>query len=129
MICPACGLENPPQAQWCDCGFDFAAGKVDISHKLVEPRTQVSWPTSAGYVCAAVAFFAPWIIISPMRGYQQYFWPLTIPFSFGLAAVFCGRQTIRSGKRGEGLAQVAIGMICALAGTVVGVMMATGFDH
>jgi hypothetical protein len=26
--CPHCGLTNPPEAQRCDCGYDFAAGQV-----------------------------------------------------------------------------------------------------
>jgi hypothetical protein len=30
--CPKCGLENPPNTSWCDCGYDFGAGKVDQSH-------------------------------------------------------------------------------------------------
>jgi hypothetical protein len=26
--CPKCGLINPPSAQRCDCGYDFAAKRV-----------------------------------------------------------------------------------------------------
>ena len=26
MTCPSCGLENPPSAQYCDCGYEFVPG-------------------------------------------------------------------------------------------------------
>ncbi len=26
MTCPACGIENPPSAQYCDCGHEFVPG-------------------------------------------------------------------------------------------------------
>jgi hypothetical protein len=26
MKCPSCGLENPPSAQYCDCGHEFIPG-------------------------------------------------------------------------------------------------------
>jgi hypothetical protein len=26
VTCPACGIENPPSAQYCDCGYEFVAG-------------------------------------------------------------------------------------------------------
>ena len=27
--CPKCGLVNPPEARFCDCGYDKVAGRVD----------------------------------------------------------------------------------------------------
>ena len=30
--CPNCGLINPPEAQRCDCGYDFRLGKVATSY-------------------------------------------------------------------------------------------------
>lgn len=36
MDCPKCGLVNPPEAQRCDCGFDFRTHRVRAS--LVDPR-------------------------------------------------------------------------------------------
>ncbi len=26
MTCPKCGIENPPSAQYCDCGYEFVPG-------------------------------------------------------------------------------------------------------
>jgi hypothetical protein len=31
MRCPKCGLENPPRAEWCDCGYNFSTGRVSAS--------------------------------------------------------------------------------------------------
>src|SRR5262245_46201413 len=30
--CPKCGLVNPPDAQRCDCGYDFASRTVEKSY-------------------------------------------------------------------------------------------------
>lgn len=32
MDCPACGLLNPPEAQRCDCGYDFHAGRMETTY-------------------------------------------------------------------------------------------------
>ena len=32
MKCPNCRLENPPNAQRCDCGYDFTSNKVRESY-------------------------------------------------------------------------------------------------
>jgi hypothetical protein len=32
MECPRCGLFNPPEAQRCDCGYDFAKGTVERAY-------------------------------------------------------------------------------------------------
>lgn len=34
MKCPNCRLENPPSAQYCDCGYRFATGEVDSTVAL-----------------------------------------------------------------------------------------------
>jgi hypothetical protein len=40
--CPDCGLLNPPNAQRCDCGHEFAAqiGRQTDGSRIVEPRPQ-----------------------------------------------------------------------------------------
>ncbi len=44
MRCPECGLENPPIALRCDCGFKFASSPTEL-----RPRSRSKWrPTSLG---------------------------------------------------------------------------------
>ncbi|MBI3666008.1 MAG: zinc ribbon domain-containing protein [Acidobacteria bacterium] len=33
MQCPNCGLENPPSAMWCDCGYDFKNRAMRVPDK------------------------------------------------------------------------------------------------
>ena len=39
MECPHCGLINPPEAQRCDCGYDFESGKVLDKIKLLDSES------------------------------------------------------------------------------------------
>src|SRR5687767_7275925 len=38
MQCPSCGLFNPPSALQCDCGYDFASGKLPPTRRRRESR-------------------------------------------------------------------------------------------
>lgn len=47
MKCQNCGLENPPTAQRCDCGFDFLSNKIESSYLKVDAKTASTknlWP-------------------------------------------------------------------------------------
>ena len=134
MTCPACGLENPPNAQWCDCGFDFSTGKIDPSRKPDQSGAAVStrWPIVCGNTCALLALLAPWIVILPLhtlRPGDSSFLPFLVPAAFGLVALVCGLVNIARGRRGYGVGQVALALICGFAGTVVGLYMGIGFDR
>lgn len=39
MKCPHCKLINPPEAQRCDCGFDFATKKLEKSYMGAPPQS------------------------------------------------------------------------------------------
>jgi hypothetical protein len=43
--CPWCGLVNPPEAQRCDCGYDFTTG--DFASPYITKASQVG-PSSGG---------------------------------------------------------------------------------
>lgn len=30
--CPKCGLACPPGTRYCDCGYDFETGRIELSH-------------------------------------------------------------------------------------------------
>src|SRR5262245_9303921 len=36
MRCSKCGLENPPSAMRCDCGYDFESGQMRASYLSAE---------------------------------------------------------------------------------------------
>ena len=44
--CPSCRLVNPPDAQRCDCGYDFVARRVEV------PATGAFLPHRGGMVLA-----------------------------------------------------------------------------
>lgn len=41
MKCPTCGLINPPDAQRCDCGYDFEAQTMERSYLSSQDRGAV----------------------------------------------------------------------------------------
>jgi hypothetical protein len=45
LDCPKCGLLNPPNAQRCDCGFDFSTGTMQQSYLGAENANQLMNPT------------------------------------------------------------------------------------
>ena len=36
--CPECRLVNPPEAERCDCGWDFVAGRQERSYLAAQPK-------------------------------------------------------------------------------------------
>ena len=58
--CPRCGLVNPPSAQRCDCGYDFAVRRVAGSYLPERDRARTEVPAGAGLMigCLLVLFGA-----------------------------------------------------------------------
>lgn len=52
--CPNCGLLNPPEAQHCDCGYDFVTRKMKRSYLMNRPYVS-SEPPVLGIVAGALA--------------------------------------------------------------------------
>jgi len=54
--CPKCGLVNPPEAQRCDCGWDFVARRQEQSY--LEPKRRRVAAVGLGFgVIIAIIFF------------------------------------------------------------------------
>src|SRR5262245_8510174 len=53
--CPKCDLVNPPEAQRCDCGYDFSSGTVQQSYdrSFVDRKRR---PRRIGYVIGIAGF-------------------------------------------------------------------------
>ena len=64
MKCPKCGLTNPDDAMWCDCGYDFEKQRMRVpAPGSAPPAKRLSWKrrllwTLAGGVLAF--FFLHW---------------------------------------------------------------------
>jgi hypothetical protein len=43
MECPNCGLENPPIAQRCDCGYDFPSREMKGSYLTPKQQEERTW--------------------------------------------------------------------------------------
>lgn len=41
MKCPNCRLENPPEAERCDCGYDFPSGSVKTSFSVAALKSEL----------------------------------------------------------------------------------------
>lgn len=60
--CPHCGLENPETAEHCDCGHNFASGRVDRTPSILGARNDkvlknpIVWAVCAFYGLAIVSF-------------------------------------------------------------------------
>jgi hypothetical protein len=56
--CPTCGMVNPPEAQRCDCGYDFVARQMKRSYLGAKDRPSVDPATT---VETLVCIFLPTI--------------------------------------------------------------------
>lgn len=62
MVCPHCKLINPPTAQRCDCGYDFASGKMKESYLTERERKgRVARSTGLGSFVMTLLFVAGYL--------------------------------------------------------------------
>src|SRR5262245_14130048 len=53
--CPKCGMVNPPEAQRCDCGYDFASRQMKQSYLGAKDLQSVQSPTPVEWlVCVLI---------------------------------------------------------------------------
>lgn len=54
MECPRCRLLNPPEAERCDCGYDFKTGEIKSSYLTERDtrwlRRRISWVPIIGFL-------------------------------------------------------------------------------
>jgi hypothetical protein len=56
MKCPNCGLENPPSAGKCDCGYNFKTGYRMLPDQSAQP-SQKKLPTSVIVIAVVIVLF------------------------------------------------------------------------
>jgi hypothetical protein len=65
QVCPKCGIVNPPNAERCDCGYDFVSGTqkkpIDPSYREAELKKR-----RLGYTLGIVGF-----LIMSFRGFMS----------------------------------------------------------
>jgi hypothetical protein len=99
MTCPACKLENPPSALYCDCGHEFVEGSTLVTDGAPRGRTGLipkkkDWLVA---LCAAVlgvalaSIFQPYLY--PHKGPGDMLYPydfivlgIAVALGFALAA-------------------------------------------
>jgi hypothetical protein len=90
--CPHCRIWNPPGAERCDCGYDFATATSpgSPSAKLHMRATILGW-------CARIAVFAlvggslGYILVAPLRGDE---WKYRVAFFTVLAIAYIAAQVV-----------------------------------
>jgi hypothetical protein len=97
--CPKCGLINPPTAEQCDCGYEFATGRVT---GLRAPRRL---PPPVGWLLVPV-FVLIGIVLGPFVRVVL----LDDPKPRGLAVVFYAFQGAVCG----GISSAAAGIVVAV---------------
>jgi uncharacterized membrane protein YvbJ len=73
MKCPKCGLYNPDNAMFCDCGYNFDTMELDRKNKLAK---NVKWYDKYGLIIALAIILVVIILISlvPLLRYLQSFY-------------------------------------------------------
>ncbi len=64
--CPVCGLCNPPSAQRCDCGYDFASGRMAGS--LLTDKDRATAPSRPVLVLAPFGCIAVLTLSTNIQG-------------------------------------------------------------
>jgi hypothetical protein len=119
--CPACGLENPPSAIQCDCGYNFETG---IRPPDVDPTVVIK---ILGYCASGLALLAPWIVVYPfLHGKNDPLDHLILltPAACGGTSVMCGIIGLLGGYPKRGWQLVIIGIVAAVVGTALGLVVA-----
>ena len=90
--CPKCGLVNPPDAQRCDCGYDFATRTVKPSYLEPKDLESMQSPTPTEWVIC---------ILLPVIG------------------LFLGFRARRQGRPGAGRTMLRVSGVMCIVGLAV----------
>jgi hypothetical protein len=116
--CPKCGLFTLPTATICDCGWDFAAGKLQsgAAHAESEKYTRYA---QRGWLYPVIGWVSQIILTLSLRGISGLaalwllaavvqFVLIVAGFYFGLKASMAGRAYLSPGQRGAAMVGVIL---------------------
>lgn len=71
MVCPHCGLVNTPNAQRCDCGYDFEDREIRGPYLSAKERElsrtkKLKWLPAAALIIIVLAFLATLLRYEPV---------------------------------------------------------------
>ena len=94
--CPKCGLANPPETRFCECGYDFLTKQVD-RHRAPKHSPSQGWYSEVQNIRLAITgiligLLGMGLLASELSGSHPSFWAiirstLIIVFGFGLLGV------------------------------------------
>jgi hypothetical protein len=104
--CPKCGTVSPPTAEQCDCGYEFATGRVTSPPVQRPPSSPVAWllvpvglmvgAVVGGTVCAMTSPVAElavlWVFL------LGAFWGTVVGGATGVVAAVVIRHRQRTGR-------------------------------
>lgn len=67
LDCPRCGLINPPDAQRCDCGWDFVTRQQEHSYLEAKHHRVVVAGFSIGFIALFILIRLAFVVLSAAR--------------------------------------------------------------
>jgi hypothetical protein len=115
MQCPKCGLENPPSAVWCDCGYDFQKQAMRPAEQT-NPQTNPQLRGVEGWLllfCVSLTILGPLInLVEILQNPNDAFIAV---FDVALSAFSIYTGAVVWGVRSSALKLVKVYFIVALA--------------
>jgi hypothetical protein len=111
MKCPKCGLENPPTAVWCDCGYDFQKQAMRPAEQTnPELRGVGGWLL---FFCVSLTILGPLVnLVEILQNPHQSF---LVVFDVGMSAFSIYTGAVIWGVRSSALKLVKAYFIVMLA--------------
>jgi hypothetical protein len=123
MQCPACKLENPPEALRCDCGYDFGSGQMRASYagpNVAGGAAGQTWlrvcllaAVSSPGIAGIILFRKNW----PIRDEHLFWFAHLAPLSCGFVGWSLYELHRRDGLTASAWLTHAVALGCCLIGT------------
>ena len=122
MECPICRLQSPPEAERCDCGYDFVAGVDPLAASRVAARQEKGRGVTRGLAWALVGCVVLAVSIA-MLDHAPEPWDLAVllvgatvvPLAIGLVTVRDAvPAALRGPRRMQAVTSALLGVVLTL---------------